>query len=69
MEQLTDTQRRLEDSMQNVKDVEKERDYLKRQLEIQLQPMPQVGVVSIFLSSFFIAARKGFEVFSPSAHF
>lgn len=43
LEQLQETQRRLEDVQFHLKDCEKEKESLRRQLELQLQPVPQVS--------------------------
>lgn len=44
LEQLHDTQRRMDDVQLHLKECEKEKDSLRRQLDLHLEPVPQVGL-------------------------
>lgn len=43
LEKLQEAQRRLEDVNQHLRDSEREKDSLRRQVELHMQPVPQVG--------------------------
>uniref|UniRef100_A0A914XBU2 Uncharacterized protein n=1 Tax=Plectus sambesii TaxID=2011161 RepID=A0A914XBU2_9BILA len=43
LEKLQEAQRRLEDVNQHLRDSEREKDSLRRQVDLHMQPVPQVG--------------------------
>lgn len=52
LEQLHETQRRMDDVQLHLKECEKEKDSLRRQLDLHLQPVPQVGQILIYINLF-----------------
>lgn len=51
LEKLQEAQRRLEDVNQHLRDSEREKDSLRRQVELHMQPVPQVGGCGLVLRS------------------